>query len=526
MKRKERKRPYYPVTVFSFHLEPHSIPQQVWDTAKEMQALWNLMTEAHKRILEQTAEMEKPQKVEPYRAFYKEVYNLTKAAPLNAGCKWDVHDRFIATLKRFHKKQGGPPKFKKGLDRVRIVRRFFDGGRPIEWLFSRTSDRQPVRLRQVAENRQGRLMRGFFNVGDEQMDFEAVQHRAIPQGSFLKQIALTGRLIRAFNDAEHRGWQWSLNLTVEIPPQAMAASVGRVAALDVGWRVRGDYLRIGLLTDTDGNLYELRLPFDLSNRSARRCEGGGYQMVSSFKQMWEIESEQDEYLESVKERVRPRFDEMPEELRPDKGSWHKVREGGLRRLLWSLVEANACPDVREILTRWRERNGAFEKQIAGGRERMLKRREWMYRNIAAWIADRYDELVWEGDFNLSTVAADDTDDPALKAAQRYRQMAALYTLRQAIGQAMRKRGRVIVESPAAYSTQTCSICKAHVPSGADLILRCESGHLMDQDVNAARIMLGERVGELRAMAGVSTSVDRSQVSGVVVPLNVDAKVRG
>lgn len=528
--KRNRLRPDWPRAVYKFDISPvGEIPQALWDTAKSMQALWNRLVALHDAVLSATKDLEKSEKAGPYKQFWKAVYDTTRAADdLNGYCKNEVYDRFQASVRRFYNKTGNKPKSQNGLRRICIPHTNRDGGWSVDWLDSENT-RKALRIKAAPEgayldnsraSRRARSSRGYFRIGNDSLLFLINIHRPIPPGSMVKKVCIVGKFIKTL------GWSWSLDVNIEYLPKTHThtASTGRFAALDIGWRKFDDYLRIGVLADSGGNMFEIRLPFDLSNRSTRRLngfvadKGSDYRTVDDFRGLEELQSERDNVLEDAKFKLSTRVAELPAELRPNKNSLRLMRQGGLVRLMRALKEQGAATEIQTILFDWLGKDRAFARRIESARKRMIARRNWLYRNIAAWLAERYDSLLLEGDFDLSVVASEDEQGEAVKAAQRYRQMAGLYQFRGAINNAFSKAGREVKGMPAAYSTQTCALCGGHIDSGPALVLTCENGHSQDQDINTAKLFLVEAGIDLRSLARNPTTPDLSQFAGSVVVL--------
>lgn len=504
--------------VFAYDIKiTGDVPQVVFDTARQQQALWNEMAVRHETMLGTLKDADKETKKAAYEAFWKDAYNLTAASSLPCWAKWQIYDAFKVSQAAWAKamargyKQGHPlyrgmPQVRQGLRRIKIEHRTDSGGVSMDWLYA-DSDRKHTNIR-----RPEGLTRGYFSVAGERVPFEVVMHRAIPDDCILKRIALTGQYEAAF-----RSWTWKIIFLVEDPPRQKDHG-DAVVALDLGWRRREDGIRLGVLWD-GAQAHELYLPFNLANRSERK-QIERYQdteVTRDIRQIWEMQSIQDADIEAIKGQLRAADrSDWPQEARDMMSGIVKMRSGGLRRLRRTLYNAEIVLDFFEA---WHDRHSELAKRIRQGQIRINATKLALYRNIAAWLSRHCKTVVWEGDLGLKEMAeAEFTEEErALKAAQKHRQFVGLYNLRQAIKHAVGSR---LVDETAAYTTQTCDICGGQVATGPSVILECENGHRQDQDVNAAKVLYNRLPADLRAVTVSALQVDRSQIQRAVRPISL------
>jgi transposase len=125
-------------------------------------------------------------------------------------------------------------------------------------------------------------------------------------------------------------------------------------------------------------------------------------------------------------------------------------------------------------------------------DRLIGRRRWLYRNIAAFLTKRYSTIALEDEFTAKTMIEDrvskDEDLPFRRSIKHY-QWSAVAELRSYILEAAAKNGARIVGVKTKWSTTTCSICDQYTPHQPRLKLTCPNGHSWDQDVNAASNIL-------------------------------------
>lgn len=334
----------------------------------------------------------------------------------------------------------------------------------------------------------------------------------LPPESIVKGVALCGELVRPF------GWQWTLQFTVE---EEFAANGGEraashVAGLDIGWRkfaadsgerigvsaasgggsedidpsaeaiggrtatkTSGDYLRVGMLTDTDGATYELRLLFDGANSSQRRAG-----LTYDWRDIQWNQQSMDEAKDELKRSL------IPLVAAKDRPRLAQMGIGGLMKLR---AESPEGSPRRVLMDQWAEHHDRLHRVQTAVRLHLLRRRKYQYRLLASWLTKRYGVIAMEDDMELTPLVR--SDDPAIQAAQRYRMMAGLYEFRQALRNAAQRNGCRIMGS-AKGTTGVCYECGAPVTGGAALVHTCDNGHAHDQDYNAAMNLCRQAVAEL------------------------------
>jgi hypothetical protein len=504
-----RKRKDWPVMVYKYHAEMIVPPesggnQSLWDTAKAMQALWNNLATLHEQTRKSVAESlegveEKEQgmiRAAIWAGFKKQAQALAKASGLNWECWPEVLDRFdtaCRTAKDKPSKDGTPgwPRVHHRLDRIAIPHRFTGGGAELKTLFSDKAKRFSIRSN-------SRLARGHFGLDEGRIDFNIVLHRPLPEGAIIKKVVWLGK-------RDVFGWHWSIAITMELPPQARRANLGRVAALDVGWRKIGDYLRIGMLADSDGNSFELRLPLIASTSKTRRGNEHIYNRDKSFDETipesyyeaLNLDERIGLLVEGVKEQLRASLPtSLPHDIQLSVNQLTKMRQGGLVRLLRSLEHEGIAEQSQNQIREWLAENDKLRRRKTALETRLLNRRRWIYGNIAAWIAERYDVLIWEGGLDVKGMIESSDKAHALKLADRYHQWAATSELRLRIKNSASKSGINILDGVTAFSSSTCHVCGAQVQKADEFQLRCGNGHSFDRDVNGARNLLGQYVTEV------------------------------
>ena len=285
-------------------------------------------------------------------------------------------------------------------------------------------------------------------------------------------------------------YEWYVTLTLAGAPGIAAKPSDGIVAVDVGWRVMGDEIRVATWRDTDGGHGDLRLTAD---------------DVRLLRAPQAIRSVRDGRMEGVKQRLDTWFAQcanLPVWLAPiaPKISWWRspARFVGLYNrwkdarfhgddIAFSDLEAFCNQDRRAWATEAKWRSAA------------IRRRRERYRIFAAGLGGTYGTLVIEADSQSSkpfdmtplVITPDAEADAQNETARSNRFLVATYQLRQALLNAFRRRDRVVGLIPAADTTRTCHVCGLVETrdAAASVVLACECGATWDQDDNADVILL-------------------------------------
>jgi hypothetical protein len=318
----------------------------------------------------------------------------------------------------------------------------------------------------------------------------------------------------------------------------------------------GDYLRVGTVTDSNGNRFEMRLPFNLNSSKERavikflesRKKRGrvGFDLLPeiSIQREGQIQSMWSLRLEQVKAAIKPLLGQIPEDLRPAKAGYHMLGNGRILSIYYQMehqfkegVLTGDRPQILDILQAWAEESRVFHRRLTHCRESYLKARDWYYGNLAAWLAETYDIIAWEGDLDLKEMsevqgknAATKAEKHALDESQKYRKFACLYDLRLKIEHSVRKRGKELTKMKTAYSSSVCAICGSPiVTSKLHLEVKCKKGHAVDQDLNTTEYFLQQLLPDYNRNAFTGdTPAIWQELEKIVVPLprKVVARVTG
>jgi hypothetical protein len=444
-----------------------------------MRDTWNSLVEAWEKTADSAKTLAKDEQKAVWATHRETCRRIVAESGLNWECGPAILERFETACRMAARGERGWPKRQNEIRSVMIPHCYNNGATRVAALF-RKSHRlvlQPIPLEAYANSRREtvrrRLTRGTFGFAGGSIDFETIFHRPIPDAAFIKRCAWTGK--------HHpiKGWRWFITVTVEEPP-APAHKSGKTVAIEIGWRVFGDAIRVAITVDEDDCVQELRLPLDGARSHERR-----HNIPSGWRDLPVIDSEIALLLEEAKRELRSL--RAPESCCDAISHLTPMREGGLVRLVRQLNENGAWPEASAVLRKWKLQNDRLRSIRACLSERLIGRRRWLYRNFAARMCRTYRRLILK---KLSIHRLSQSVD-VLDVAGRYRRFASPAELSLFLRQAAMSRGTTIMEAESAFSTTTCAKCGAQASQTGNLILTCATGHSWDQDENAARNLLSQ-----------------------------------
>lgn len=490
---RKRKRDW-PQLVYKVDAYPLAgLPHALWRQAKAMHMLWNDLIALREQARADTKDLDKKAAKPRWEQFNRDVIAAAAKSTLEWEARGEVLDRFQTASRRAFR-EGATLRPRYWLDKIQIPHRFTGGGMPVGKFFAQKRGER-IRIEPVEPTayeltynprRRATATRGLFGLdGGVAIPFMCHLDYPIPTGAIVKKALWCG----THNRFRKEPWQWSLQLVLEVPPVTLAVPVRAdttTAGLDLGWRLmgEGEYLRIGFLTDSAGRSLELRLPMlgtgtsDYGMQRALRYE----RMVTTIYDVWELDEKIGIGVEECKEKLRGVLDTLPP-------GFPQMRQGGLKKLLREWQEKAEQGSACAILREWEAKDFKLWRVRAQVYERLLKRKHWLYRNLAQWLTKTYRTIVWEGDLSTRRLAQQE-EGPTLKHAAKFRQWAAIGELRSYIVYAAKKNGCDILGPAGAYSTRQCWECGDLVEEKtAALFLECPNGHRWDQDWNAAQNLL-------------------------------------
>lgn len=509
---RKRKRDW-PQRVYKYAVTQAHIPQEMWEQAKRMQALWNQLCELHAgvraSINNETAEDERKAK---WEAFNESARIACRDSRLSQECDTDVLDRFTKACVAAAKdpSRGWP---RPRALAVSIRHRYTGGGVPLTSLTSLRANRVRIdahiafdssdRPRHAArQGKDSRYRRGQFQLNNgELILFTCQVHEPINPHAIVKSVRWVGRRSNAF------GWSWWIIVQTE-EPAVSRVQTQRECGIDVGWRKRGvEAIRVAYLVDDAGESREILLPLDFSTRDLRRQKERHPEWEhppQTHAEIRELQSKRDGELEALKANLKSLFSPLPP-------GFEKMRGRGLIRLMRELPDDSVA---KGVIKSWMQADMGPYLALARASERFANRRREAYRIIAAEIAEKYDVINIEKCEIAHMISDDDRQEPkshSLQAADRYHQIAATYDFVQCVKTAAKKRGAKVYMKASANTSAVCSVCGGVMSIGHELFQRCENGHEIDQDENAARNILSQtfpvyvRKTELRKIGAVRSS---------------------
>lgn len=505
--------------VFKFYAEPAGdLPETLWDTAHDMQALWNDLVKLRDETMQDWLPIRETATREEKQAFWSDFESRCKTVARDSGLNYDsapaVLDRFMVTHRRCFKapprKDGSRPhpRMQHRLERVMLSHHYGGGGIPLAKLCSPRADVFAFsRFPQASEyTTPARMVPGRCRISGVSFQFRALLHRPVPSDVIVKRVAWCGER----ECPPRHDWRWSVAITVEEPPREQVV-LERRAALDLGWRKFEDYIRIGMLRDEGGDFIELRLPLDMSTAQRRRQ---GY--PANHTDLRELEGEIGNEVENVKTQLRG-LAEQGLITKSELAHLTQSRQGALVRLLHTWQREEQYPEGIAVLERWRGRNDHLQGIYNLRMEQVTRRRQWYYRNLAVWLCKTFGSLAWEGDLSVKQMAEEEDKGHALDAADRYRQMAAIGELRLYLKEAAAKYGCTLVNVPAKDTTVRCGVCGALAESDAALFLKCPNGHQYEQDMNACRNLYDQAFPQIEQKSDAEIDLRKNGRGKLAIP---------
>jgi transposase len=405
-------------------------------------------------------------------------------------------------------KTGDFPKFHSFNGTFSFVHWFGAGGKQIGKLFKDNSTVfiEPVPDSaydpNIPQNQRKKLARSkvHFLIRGVKVIFRTILHRPIPVNAVVKKAIIT-------HNQSGRNEKWNLVITVEIPPEDMPVihtpERKDIAAIDVGFRVIGDNIRIGVFVDSTGRIEHIYLPKKKLIDPKQPVNNKDISFIDINNYIHQLQSQKDMELERVKYVTRKVLSEVagkiPQEYKDILNNWHLARQKRLYRIIRMLRETKLDDRLLEVLIKWKYHNITAMEKINGTSSRMIRHREHFYRNLALDLCKRYSKIVVEK-INLSYLAVKESPDgEASKLPQKagdYRKVAAISTFFSSLDMMSRKTNCEIIKDNPKNSTRECNNCgNINKPDNpGKLIWECEyCGDKWDQDENAGKVLLGRYI---------------------------------
>ncbi len=306
-------------------------------------------------------------------------------------------------------------------------------------------------------------------------DFPMKMDRPLPPMSRIKNAYVTMERIH------HGRVSWHVCITVESPalgPAVIHRGKGTVA-VNLGWRVRDEGVRVATWASDDGRTGEIFVP--------AACYG-------EVRKADDLRSIRDREFNAAREAlIAASIPDAPQWL-ADAQRWAHAWKSTARltRLVteWYGRRFDGDEAIFASLVTWHSSERHLLSWETDARISATRRRDFAYRMAAIGLARDFTTIVIS-DESHADLAQETAKDPA-QAIRRNRFGAAPGTLRAELKSCARKHGAEVAAVSAKNITVTCHACERLCAwdRRVDIWHRCEHcGVAWDQDINAARNML-------------------------------------
>lgn len=338
----------------------------------------------------------------------------------------------------------------------------------------------PVRgLRRLYSRTKVRMRVGSDGRDPIWAEWHMIMHRPLPKGSVIKRARISVRRCAARE-------YWALELTVTVDDAAVARpSLSGAVAIDVGWRVMPEGLRVATWQDDSGRSGELLLPLDTG-------------ALGGIAQSDSLRSIRDKNFDTVRASLATWLgaNTVPDWLKHAAATlpqWKSIERLTRLALRWRRERFDGDDEGYETIEAWRYNDHHLWCWEAERRLRAVKHRREQYRKLAAQLTSKYATVVLE-DFDLREVARRPAAEQGAtnETARRHRFLAAVGDLRMAIRSAASIRGCEVATVPSVNTTRTCNRCgRLERWDQENLVYHAcgGCGALWDQDYNAALNLL-------------------------------------
>ena len=319
----------------------------------------------------------------------------------------------------------------------------------------------------------GRHVRALYRVQSNEdgsprwIALDVIMHRMLPTNGVLKWAHLQRDRSSSSIGKTHisltRDYDYTLRLTVEEP---MAKPVAPVkVAIEIGWRLFRQGLRVAVALGEDGNVRELYLPTDWLE-GKRKAES----LLSII----------DRETNGMAKTIKASHPEVCTELAWARSNGRQLASALLR--LW-----RAFPALQPSLEQWRKQHFHLLRYERGLRQSLDRARRDLYRNFVSELAKTYSICGIE-EFDLRKFTRKDAaKDAPPDLAKWHRTVANLSSLT-----ALLKQRMLTQRLPAHNTTRKCHNCGLveEWNSATEVWHRCSNCRSRwDQDYNSAQNLL-------------------------------------
>lgn len=272
---------------------------------------------------------------------------------------------------------------------------------------------------------------------------EVRMHRPLPDDAHVQRVEL-------HRDVDGYHESWHLVYVVETGHAEAPTRIGaRSVAVDLGWSVHGDGLRVARWEGNDGLSGDVILPGDMIRGFDRVDDLASIRkkhFLSEKDQLIEWLSGGESAPDPLREKCATLAQwESPYRLCALMDAWH--RQDPEKEFAGWPVEG----ETALLLQGWARREHHLANEQTNLRRRLLARREHLYGCVAAQLCRDYDEIVMD-DIDLGKLARRTPGETKWDDARRNRVRAAVSELRLRILSTARREGVRIVEPVRANSS--------------------------------------------------------------------------
>jgi hypothetical protein len=339
-------------------------------------------------------------------------------------------------------------------------------------------------------------------------EWPCVLHRPLPAGARIRWAKVVRRL-------EGPRAVWSLHLTLAVPDRDEHGT-GAVA-VDVGWRLRPDGVRVAWIRSEDGaDDREVLLERAAPDRNGV-VRGD---MLTALERVDGVQAVRDRKLSSILlilagRAARPRSPDrsvaepevvgwlrkhdaiLPDWLRARTEtirSWRSPARLAALTLAWREQRFAGDEEIYPMLEAWRYRDWHLWSWVTGAAGAAIRWRRDQYRRLAADLVSRYRTIVLErlDGRCLSRSQPLESEEVDVQAVARNRhRTAALGELRETLRHAFVRRGGEVIEVEMRGTTSECWSCGREMLGDASqsVDLACPEHGVIDQDRNAGASLL-------------------------------------
>jgi hypothetical protein len=382
--------------------------------------------------------------------------------------------------------QGLPAGEVQGADR----RLQFDPVNPLAWTSASRSERRKLARSRV------RIRVGSQGRDPVWLELPVGLHRPLPEDCTVRSASVICEKVGSRE-------RWRLLVTVARPERI--ARQGPAMALDLGWRLLPEGLRVGYWEDEVGAHGQLLLE---------------PAVLWQFSKLNDLKSIQDQHLRvalaAVGEWSKTHELSAGTDLsRIDLshiGEWRKPWR--LLRLYRAWKDGRVAGDEEAFgaLVAWKERYDHLHEWEANLRDQVIRHRKEVYRRFVSGLLRMHGRVFLE-DLQIRSLARKDQPEEEVHNYSGSMRVVAAVSL---LGRLFQEHGDCVRVS-ARGTTQDCSWC-GHTKqwdAAENVMHRCEGcGRVFDQDQNAARNILRRGLGAGVGPVGPA-AVDREETVGVV-----------